>query len=243
MRYLALALSLVFTTNILFAQLTAVEILKKVDDVSYAPKDQFYKSKVILIDKNGKEMHREALMYQKGTNKRIVKFTEPADIKGIGFLSLPEDVNYVYLPAFKKSRRIASHIKNQNFAGTDFTYEDMEALTYSEKWEPELLRKDEFHYVLKLTPRKGRTSDYSKLIMYARTDNFYPEKIEYYDKAGNLCKILTRRRIEKVGNYWIAIETEMKDLRKNHTTKLMLEDIKFDTNLSDDIFTLRNLER
>jgi len=96
---------------------------------------------------------------------------------------------------------------------------------------------------LKLTPRKGRTSDYSKLIMYARTDNFYPEKIEYYDKAGNLCKILTRRRIEKVGNYWIAIETEMKDLRKNHTTKLMLEDIKFDTNLSDDIFTLRNLER
>lgn len=243
MRYLFLPLALLLFLNTSFAQLTAVEILKKVDEVSYSAKDQFYKSKVTLIDKNGRETYREALMYQKGTNKRLVKFTEPADIRGIGFLSLPDDVNYVYLPAFKKSRRIASHIKNQNFAGTDFTYEDMEALTYSEKWEPELLRKDDSYYVLKLTPRKGRTSDYSKLILYARVDNFYPEKIEYYDKAGNLHKILTRRKIQKIGNYWVALETEMKDIKKNHTTKLVLEDVKFDTNLSDDIFTVRNLER
>jgi outer membrane lipoprotein-sorting protein len=236
-----LIFSLLWNTS--FAQLTADEILKKVDEVTYAPKDQFYKAKVILIDKNGRESYREALMYQKGTHKRLVKFTEPADIRGIGFLSLPDDVNYVYLPAFKKSRRIASHIKNQNFAGTDFTYEDMEALTYSEKWKPEFLRKDESHYVLNLTPREGRTSDYSKLVMYVRTDNFYPEKIEYYDKAGNLYKILTRRKIQKVGNYWVAFETEMRDVKKNHTTRMLLDDIKFDTNLSDDIFTVRNLER
>jgi len=234
---------LVFGLNYALAQLTADEILKKADDVSYAPKDQFYKAKVTLIDKGGRESHRTALMYQKGTHKRFVKFTDPAEIRGIGFLSLPEDVNYVYLPAFKKSRRIASHIKNQNFAGTDFTYEDMEALTYSEKWKPELLRSDERYYVLNLTPREGRQSDYSKLVMYVRTDNFYPEKIEYYDKGGNLLKILTRRKIEKVGNYWIAFETEMKDVRKNHTTLLVLEDVKLDTNLSDEIFTLRNLER
>lgn len=233
----------VFCLNYALAQLTADEILKKADDVSYAPKDQFYKAKVTLIDKGGRESHRTALMYQKGTHKRFVKFTDPAEIRGIGFLSLPEDVNYVYLPAFKKSRRIASHIKNQNFAGTDFTYEDMEALTYSEKWKPELLRSDERYYVLNLTPREGRQSDYSKLVMYVRTDNFYPEKIEYYDKGGNLLKILTRRKIEKVGNYWIAFETEMKDVRKNHTTLLVLEDVKLDTNLSDEIFTLRNLER
>jgi hypothetical protein len=106
---------LFFALNYAFAQLTADEILKKVDEVSYAPKDQFFKAKVTLIDKNGKESHRVALMYQKGTNKRFVKFTDPADIRGIGFLSLPGDVNYVYLPAFKKSRRIASHIKNQKF--------------------------------------------------------------------------------------------------------------------------------
>ncbi len=236
-------LAVVLLFNMSFAQLTAIEILKKVDEVTYAPKDQFYKSKVTLIDKNGRESYREALMYQKGAHKRLVKFTEPADIRGIGFLSLPDDVNYVYLPAFKKSRRIASHIKNQNFAGTDFTYEDMEALTYSEKWKPELLRKDESHYVLNLTPREGRESEYSRLVMYVRVDNFYPEKIEYYDKAGNLYKVLTRRRIEKVGNYWVAFETEMKDVKKEHTTRMVLEDVKFDTNLSDDIFTLRNLER
>ena len=96
-------------------QLTATQILEKVDDVINAPKDQDIKIKLILIDKNGKESMREMSMLQKGSDKRLVKFLSPADQRGIAFLSLPNDVMYLYLPAFKKTRRIASHIKNNKF--------------------------------------------------------------------------------------------------------------------------------
>jgi outer membrane lipoprotein-sorting protein len=224
-------------------QLTASEILSKVDDVVNAPKDQDLKIKLILIDKEGKEETRELVMFQKGSDKRMVKFTSPASQKGIAFLSLPNDIMYLYLPAFKKTRRIASHVKNTKFAGTDFTYEDMEAKRYSEKWIPELLKRDESHYILQLKPKERIVTDYSKLIMWIRTDNFYPTKIEFYDKANNLCKIMKREKIEKVDKYWVSKESEMEDLKAKHKTKMILLDVKFDSGLSEEIFTERYLIR
>jgi outer membrane lipoprotein-sorting protein len=152
---------------------TAEDILKNADAVVNAPKDQDLKVKLILTDKKGKEKTREMSMLQKGSDKRMVKFLSPADQKGIAFLSLPDDVMYLYLPAFKKIRRIASHVKNTKFAGTDFTYEDMEAVRYSDKYEPEFLRKEDSLFVLQLIPKEGLKTDYSKLIMWIREDNFY----------------------------------------------------------------------
>ena len=102
-------------------------ILKKMDEVMYSPKDMTGKNKIVLIDKNGKQETREASILQKGNDKRIFRFTAPASQAGIAVLSLPNDVMYLYLPAFGKERRISTSVKSQNFAGTDFSYDDMEA--------------------------------------------------------------------------------------------------------------------
>ena len=107
-------------------------ILKKMDDVMYSPKDMTGKNKIVLIDKNGKQETREASILQKGNDKRIFRFTAPASQAGIAVLSLPNDVMYLYLPAFGKERRISTSVKSQNFAGTDFSYDDMEAKPYSD---------------------------------------------------------------------------------------------------------------
>lgn len=224
-------------------QLTASEILEKVDDVVNAPIDQNLGLKLVLIDKDGKENIREMSMLQKGSDKRMVKFLSPASQKDIAFLSLPDDVMYLYLPAFKKVRRIASHVKNTKFAGTDFTYEDMEAKRYSEKYIPELLEKDENHYILQLKPEKDVKTDYSKLIMWVRTDIFYPTKIEHYDKGNNLYKIMSREKIEKVGEYWVSKESEMEDMKAKHKTKMIIVDVRLDSGLADDKFTERYLSR
>ena len=45
----------------------------------------------------------------------------------------------------------------------------------------------------------------------------------------------------KVGNYWNAAEIEMTDLKKNHKTKMQMSDVKYDSGLSDDEFTVRKL--
>jgi outer membrane lipoprotein-sorting protein len=216
----------------------ATTILKKMDDVMYSPKDMTGKNKIVLIDKNGKEEVREATIQQKGTDKRMFRFTSPSSQAGIAVLSLPNDVMYLYLPAFGKERRIATSAKNQNFAGTDFSYDDMESVLYSVKYTPVLAKTDASVFVLELTP-KGK-SDYSKVVAQINKTNFYPEIMEYYDKAGNKVKE-AKYTFKKIGNYWNAAEIEMTDLKKNHKTKMQMSDVKYDTGLSDDEFTVRKL--
>jgi outer membrane lipoprotein-sorting protein len=244
-------------------ELSAIEILKKSDSVVNAPKDQEITMKMILIDKKGEEKEREAKMLQKGSEKRMIKFLSPADVRGLAFLDLPDDVMYLYLPAFKKIRRIASHVKNTSFAGTDFTYDDMASINYADGWQPELIGskkekglvsvqkeekkewvEQEFdHYLLELTSKKGIKKDYSKLIMWVRKGNFYPVKIEHYAKDGKLWKVMERRKLKKQGNYWVPKETEMSDLKKEHKTRMVITEVKFDQDLKDELFTQRYLKR
>ncbi|MCK4639000.1 MAG: outer membrane lipoprotein-sorting protein [Bacteroidales bacterium] len=218
-------------------------ILKKMDDVMYAPKDQDSKIKLVLIDKKNKEKTREATVLQKGTDKRLFKFTSPSSQAGISFLSLPDDIMYLYLPAFGKERRIATHIKNQKFAGTDFSYDDMEAKPYSDKYTPKLLNTENDIYLLELTPKANIKTDYSKLIVTINKSNYYPSKIEYYDKTGRKIKELNNKEIEKIDGYWVSKEMTMTDLKKNHKTKMIITTVSYDNNLSDDEFTVRKLKQ
>ncbi len=222
---------------------TGQEILKKADDVMYAPKDQSSNVKILLIDKKGGQQEREAVYLQKGSEMRMFKFTAPASQRGISFLSLPGDVMYLYLPAYEKERRIAAHVKNQAFAGTDFSYDDMESKPLSDEYDAELTGQDASVWKLRLTPKPGVESDYSRLEMEVRKDNHYLQSVAYYDLGGQKIKQLTNKKIERIGDYWAAVEMEMTDLVRQHKTVFMSNDLAFDKNLSDDEFTVRKMKQ
>ena len=215
-------------------------ILKKMDDVMYSPKDLTGKNKIVLIDKSGKQEIREATVQQKGNDKRMFRFIAPSSQAGIAVLSLPNDVMYLYLPAFGKERRIATSAKNQNFAGTDFSYDDMESKPYSDKYTSKLLKTEANVWVIELTPKAQ--SDYSKIIVYINKTYFYPELMEFYDKGNTKIKE-AKYTFNKVDNYWNAKEIEMTDLKKNHKTKMQMSDTRYDTGLTDDDFTVRKLKQ
>ena len=218
------------------------EIIQKLDEVLYSAKDQQSKITIILIDKNGNESKREADVIQKGNDMRLFRFISPASQDGIAFLSLPKDVMYIYMPAFGKERRIASHVKNQKFAGTDFSYDDMEAKLISSKYDPEIIGQDEETYTIKLVPKPGLKTNLSKEVLKINKQHYYPVTAEYYDKGGNKFKEATYQ-YEKVGDYWNAKEILMTDLKKNHATKMILSDVIYDQGFSDDEFSVRKLKQ
>lgn len=235
---LILAITATFTN----AQ-TGLEILKKTDDVMYAPKDQTAKVKIILTDKKGNQQEREAEYIQKGSEMRLFKFTAPASQMGITFLSLPNDVIYIYLPAYEKERRIASHVKNQTFAGTDFSYDDMESRPLSDEYNAELLSQTSDAWKLKLVPKEGVESDYSRLEMTVNKDNNYLRQVDYYDRGGQKIKQLVNKKIEKTDGYWAATEMEMTDLVKEHSTIFKTSQVTFDDNLTAEDFTVREMKK
>lgn len=241
-RILLTALLLALSASFLNAQ-TGAEILKKTDAVMYAPKDQTANVKIILTDKKGNKQEREAEYIQKGSEMRLFKFTSPASQQGIAFLSLPEDVMYIYLPAYEKERRIASHVKNQTFAGTDFSYDDMESKPLSDEYDAELLSQTADVWKLKLIPKTGVESDYSRLEMEVNKDNNYLRQVEYYDRGGQKIKQLVNKKIEKIDGYWVATEMEMTDLVKEHSTIFKSFQLSFDDNLTAEDFTVREMKK
>jgi len=117
----------------------------------------------------------------------------------------------------------------------------MESKSYSDKYTPKLLKIEEDAYVLELIPILKKSS-YSKLIVRIHKTNYYPIAMEYYDKGNKKVKA-AKYTFEKIDNYWSSSEVEMTNLKKNHKTKMQMFDVKYDTGLTDDDFTVRKLKQ
>jgi outer membrane lipoprotein-sorting protein len=115
----------------------------------------------------------------------------------------------------------------------------MATTPYSDRYTPELLETKPDGYVLQLTPI-DKNSQYSRIKVTLDKEHFYPKLMEYYDQRNEKFKEATYE-YEKIGKYWNAKEVEMTDLRKDHSTKILLKDVKFDQGLSDELFTVENL--
>jgi outer membrane lipoprotein-sorting protein len=231
-----------FLAESVFA-LSGNEILKRAEETINAPKDQTIQQTMTLIKAGGSEKSRTLMFYQKGSEQRLIVFLSPADIKGVGFLSLPEDRRYLYMPAFRKIRRIASHIKNEDFVGTDFSYEDLSETQFTEDYTATSEKSEANRYVLVLRPRPEADVSYSKQRVWVDKETFLPVKKEYYSKTGNLIKVLESENIKEVDGYWIAMKISMETLRTGHRTILVMAEIKYDTGLKDRFFTTRNLKK
>ncbi len=209
--------------------------------------------KMILINDKGQEKERTIRTVRKeygDLNKSMIRFLSPADIKGTGFLVWEnadrDDDQFLYLPALKQVRRIASSEKSSRFMGTEVTYEDMENRKV-DKDTHTLLREELLDgkkvYVVESVPKDGEESQYGKFISWVRPDIWIPVKIEFYDKDDELLKIMTVSKIEEVQGIWTTMESEMENVQEGRKTVLIIETIKYNVSIPDDYFTERYLEK
>ncbi len=223
--------------------LSADEILVKTEDAMSAPKDRAAKVKLTLKDKSGATKVREMKILQKGKDKRLFTFLAPADVKGVSFLVMSDDETYLYTPAFDKIRRIASSAKNEDFMGTDFSYNDLSRNNYPSKYNAKLVKEEGSSYFLECTPKANGGAEYGKVEMEVDKASFMPVKVVMYDKSLKLLKILTSGKIEKIDGYWTTKIMTMVDKQKDHSTVMEMIELRHDTGVSDDEFTKRNLKK
>ncbi len=213
------------------------------DDLMLAPKDKQANVKIILTKiESDKQKVREAILMQKGRDKKLYRYTAPESQAGIASLSLPDNVTWLYMPAFGKPTKISLLAKSQAFTGTDFSYEDMDSRPFAERFTPKLLPSDDPNiYRLELIPKSDK-SKYSKVILSLNKENYYPEKLEYFDTKGRKFKEAVYD-YKKSGKYWYAAKVKMTDLKKEHSTEIIMTDVKFDQGIPDDVFTVENLKQ
>lgn len=213
----------------------AAEILKKMDYLIFAPKDKIATVEIITYKGTQEDKVREAVMKQKGADKKIYRYTKPESQAGISTLSLPGDIMWMKMPAFDKPKKISLLAKSQAFNNTDFAWEDIPNQPYLERFDPKYIGTEGNSFILELTPKSDK-SNYSKIVVYIDKTNYFPARMDYYDKKGSKEKEGTYT-YSKVGQYWNASEVTMTDLKKNTSTRITMKDVKFDVGISDEEFT------
>jgi outer membrane lipoprotein-sorting protein len=231
-------------------EISGREIMENVDK-RYTGDDESVDVTMTLIKSNGRKRVRKVKLWRKSygeNDKSLMRFFEPADVRGSGFLVWEHkdknDDQWLYLPALKKVRRISAQEKEQSFMGTDFSYEDLASFKVDD-YKHTLLKSEEIDgddcFVVQSVPEPGKKKSYRKTISWIRKDIFFTIRVDFYDKNDNLQKKLNVSAVEEIDGVWTAQRMEMTNIKKNHQTILELENIKYNTGLSNNIFTERNL--
>lgn len=240
---------------------TADEIAKKAYlAFFYAGTDFKVRVNMKLIDKDGKQRARELTMLRTnlqegGDQKYFIYFHQPTDVKDMTFLVYKylrkDDDRWLFIPAVRLVKRIASSDKRSSFVGSDFTYEDISGRDLEDDTY-KLLREETLNnqpvYVLESTPKDPKGANYARKISYISTESFLPLKEEYHDLKGNVVKIFTADEVQRIlprngkgPGYWTVTKRTMTDLGANHRTEVMFTRIEYDLGVPDDVFTERSL--
>ena len=220
------------------------KVIKVMDESMTRAKDQYFQYDFITIEpgKAPRQMVFEVTI--KGAKWRRVEFLAPGDVKGMRVLALSLDQQYVYLPAFRKVRRVASHIRNQSFMGTAYSYDEMATVTYGDLLAGELVSENDKEWVVVGARRPGKDFSYPKIEFTILKSTTQPSLIKYYSDKGVVLK--TEQRVdyecqENLCNAKVMMITD--HTRNNLVTKMIRKDWKRNTGISDDFFTVRDLQR
>ncbi len=234
-------------------KITGLKIIENVYNRP-TPKDQSGYLTMTLINKRGDKRVRKIRQFLKDfgkTEKKIMFFVSPADVKNTSFMNWSyddeskDDDQWIYLPALKKVKRISSDSKSDYFMGSDFTYDDLGDRKPNQD-NHKILREEKYNnedcYVVESTP-KDEDYMYSKTISWVVKGKWLVLKKEFYDEDGELLKILNVEKYKKIKDYWIILKSEMHNIQKNHTTIMELNDIKVDSGIPGNKFTERMMRR
>ena len=255
-------LALVFACSTLTAQedLTAKQIADKSFQVTELAGSEAV-STMTIVDSKGRERVRKIAqvtkLYDKGdTEKKLIRFLAPADVKGTGLLTFDykekDDDMWLYMPALRKTRRIISSEKAKSFMGSEFSYADITPPTL-----------DDFNYInlgeqetggalcwkIEMLPLDDDIADengFSRKLSFIGKADFVIRKAIYYDLDGELLKELEVKEIRELDtkrHKFRPIHMIMVNKQNDRKSILKVDQIQFSPDVKDAYFTTRYLER
>lgn len=227
---------------------TGREIAERADNRP-APADMVSDMTMTLTSRTGSSRTLTVHSARKGDDLMILWFLAPADDRGVAFLTIKrpsgDDEMRMWLPSFRRMRRIATSRRGESFMGSDLSFEDLTSRSledYSYTLLGEEIVAGEAVWILENVPKPELRSSYSRIVSKLRQSDLVAIHEVYYDRAGELLKERTLE-VAPFGAYLLPIRMVMKNIQKNHTTELTFTNIEVDTGLDDNLFHERNLRR
>lgn len=176
-------------------------------------------------------------------SKSRVTLLGPAEMAGEAYLFLGhddrEDDVYMYLPAFKETRKVSGADKTGSFLGSHITYRDMETRDLE---DGEATRLDDEKigphdcWVIEATPGEDDDTDYARVVTWVRKKDYMPLRVEFYGKDGELEKRMFSEKISKQDGTRYVKRMSVVPVEGGATTMEIVE-VEFDVELPSRTFS------
>lgn len=207
---------------------------------------------MVLRDSRGSESTRELKIRQleipDDGDRLLVVFDSPKPIRGTALLSFahkfePDD-QWLFLPAIKRVKKIASQNRSGPFLSSEFAFEDL-ALQEVEKFHYRLVEEapGDFYRVERIPV--DEYSGYSRQLVTLDTKELLIQRIDYFDRQGRPLKTLEVSGYDEyAGRFWKARRMLMSNLQSGKSTELIWHDFEFGLGLdADRDFSTNSLRR
>jgi hypothetical protein len=185
--------------------------------------------------KQAVRVHRAARAMDAAVNRAVT------DIKGTKVLTLSPTQMYVYLPAFGKVRRIASHTHDQGFLGLAFSQGDLATTSYGVQYAGQIASQTPAQYVLVLTAKDVPNATYAKIEITVARDHMVPLQLKYFNAEGANIKTETRSNYSCAGAVCTPGEMKMVDNVKSNWTRFVRKSWQQNVAIPEDVFSVPNL--
>lgn len=240
-------------------KLSALQIMQAVEDRDDGDRVT-QNMEMILIDRRGNQRKRTLSTFRMNVGKdtySILFFLEPADVRDTAFLTWDydaydrDDDQWLYLPALRKTKRIASSDKSGSFMGSDFSYADMNSRPlehYRFNIMKETVVRQNAVWQIEALPNEeeAERTGYRRSILFVRKDNFVVVRAVHWQAKGGITKYLDVKELQLLDGIWVTTQVHMtsrKGKEVRHRTILFNRDTRFNQPMQDDWFSMRQLEK
>jgi hypothetical protein len=206
-----------------------------------------------LRNKQGQTSEREirirTLEVEGEGTRSLCIFDTPADVKGTILLTHThkdaDDDQWLFLPALRRTRRIAAQNKSGSFMGSEFSYEDIatqELEKYTYRWLRDEVYDGNDCYVIERTPVDQANSGYSRQVAWLDKERYLTWKVDYYDRKNERLKTLTAKGYQEyLDRFWRPQQMEMVNHQTGKSTVLNWSHFSFQTGLKEIDFDRHSL--
>lgn len=247
MNYLLSLLLLIFSHST-FAADRGFEIAKSISDANKGYGSEQSDMTMILINGDKKierKMTSKTMETGSESSKSLLEFLLPKDVAGTKLLTWSfedkEDSQWIYLPAFKKIKRISSSSKSSSFMGSEFTYEDLRASIldkFTYKFIKEEKQGDDTIWVFEKKSKED--SAYTKQVVTASKKYMNAIKVEFFDRSNSLLKVGEFSDFKKFSakgkDFWRANKVAMRNKQTLKESELLIGSRVLGAKLSENDF-------
>ncbi|MCO4744315.1 MAG: outer membrane lipoprotein-sorting protein [Proteobacteria bacterium] len=224
---------LALLTALAFAD-DASDLLSRIDEAAKRGDDLHLALSIETTDRRGQTVQRAMDIWQKGDEKRLIRFAEPERLSGISLLVPDGETVYLYLPAYGKARRIVGKARGDAFIGTDFAMEDLARLS----WSTEYVATKTGENALTLTPADGAKPASPRVDLVVRAEDALPTTVEHFDASGAVVRRIQFSDYRDVDGRFVAHSVVVTDVTHTRSTHATVTEVAFDQGLEDDRFRL-----